>query len=122
MGDGTTLAIIVGGLTIAAVSLAIAFHRFILIRSEIADLRKQNEHLLDQQWELREAEERMKSLLETQGDLIVRRDNEGRISYVNDAFCELLGRPREALLGQKFPLPILAQGSINILRRRHARP
>ncbi|MGZ5827417.1 MAG: response regulator [Xanthobacteraceae bacterium] len=115
MGDGTTLAIIVVGLTIAAVSLAKAVHRFIAMRAQITDLRKRNEHLLDQHWELREAEERMKSLLEAQGDLIVRRDNEHRISYVNDAFCVLAARPREALVGEKFPLPILAQGPINIL-------
>ncbi len=29
----------------------------------------------------------MKSLLEAQGDLIVRRDGEGRIAYANDAYC-----------------------------------
>ena len=54
-------------------------------------LRAEVEALSDRQWELREAEERMKSLLEAQGDLIVRRDGEGRIAYANDAFCALAG-------------------------------
>ena len=57
------------------------------------------EELADFTWELKEAEARAVSLLESQGDLIVRRDSEGRITYANDAFCTLAGQPREALLG-----------------------
>src|SRR5204863_3287326 len=40
----------------------------------------------------------------------VRRDREGRISYVNDAFCELAARPREELIGNTFALPVIEQG------------
>ena len=54
------------------------------------------EELSDDNWELREAEERARSLLEAQGDLIVRRDADGRITYANDALCALAGRSREA--------------------------
>ncbi len=49
------------------------------------------EELADSTWELKEAEARATSLLEAQGDLIVRRDSEGRITYVNDAYCALAG-------------------------------
>ena len=48
-----------------------------------------NEALADRNWELKEAEERARSLFESQGDLIVLRDAEGRITFVNDAYCEL---------------------------------
>ena len=37
-----------------------------------------------------------RSLLTAQGDVIVRRDSDGRISYVNDAFCTLAGRTPRA--------------------------
>ena len=77
-------------------------------------LEMRNEELLDHNWELREAEERARSLLETQGDIIVRRDSFGRITYANDAFCALIGRPREALIGCVVGLPILEQKSQKI--------
>ena len=85
------------------------------LRKEIRSAQHVDE-LSDQQWELREAEERMKSLLEAQGDLIVRRDSEGRIAYANDAFCALAGQTaRQRLSAINFRLPILEQGPINIL-------
>ncbi|HWP26393.1 MAG TPA: ATP-binding protein [Xanthobacteraceae bacterium] len=73
------------------------------------------EQLADQNWELQEAEERAKNLLETQGDLIVRRDASGRITYANDAFCALAGRPREALLGTTATLEVIEQGKVTPL-------
>ena len=53
------------------------------------------EELSDRIWEVREAEERARSLLEAQGDIIVRRDSSSRITYANDAFCRLAGKPRD---------------------------
>ena len=85
------------------------------MRMELSDLRNRIEALSDRQWELREAEERMKSLLEAQGDLIVRHDRTWQIAYANDAFCALNGLPRNALIGRTVPLPVLEQGPVNIL-------
>ena len=73
------------------------------------------EELSDRNWELREAEERARSLLEAQGDLIVRRDADGRITYANDAFCALAGKTREALIGTLAALPVLEQGAVTVL-------
>ncbi len=73
------------------------------------------EELTDANWELREAEERARSLLEAQGDLIVRRDAGGRITYANDAFCALAGRSREDMIGTVAELPILTQGPVTAL-------
>jgi PAS domain S-box-containing protein len=73
------------------------------------------EELSDRNWELREAEERARSLLEAQGDLIVRRDSERRITYANDAFCTLAGKTREALIGTVLDLPILERGEVSVL-------
>ena len=80
------------------------------LRAELRELRSSVEDLADRNWELREAEERSRSLLETQGDVIVRHDGENRITYANDAFCALSGRPRGDLVGSAFTLPVIEQG------------
>jgi signal transduction histidine kinase/DNA-binding response OmpR family regulator len=69
-----------------------------------------NESLADRNWELQEAEQRARRLFESQGDLIVLRDVEGRITYANDAYCELAQSPRSALIGSQDTLPVLEQG------------
>ena len=69
------------------------------------------EEAADRNWELKEAEERAKSFLEAQGDLIVRRDGDGRITYVNDAFCALAGRAaRDAARHRRSRCRSLEQG------------
>ncbi len=64
------------------------------------------ESLKDLQWEVREREARYRDLLDHQGDVILRRDAEGRLSFANDAFCRTFGLTREAALGQVFRLPL----------------
>lgn len=49
-----------------------------------------------------EAKELAQVTLAAIGDGVVRTDASGVISYVNDAACALLGRPRNALVGQRF--------------------
>src|ERR1700759_3498653 len=71
-----------------------------------------NEALADRNWELKEAEERTRNLFESQGDLIVLRDAEGRITFANEAYCELAGRSRDKLIGTGFALTILEQGDV----------
>jgi PAS domain S-box-containing protein len=80
------------------------------LRRELRELEHRAEDLADRNWELKETEERTRSLLEAQGDVIVRRDGEGRISYANDAFCALAARPRDELIGSTFAPSVLAQG------------
>ena len=45
------------------------------------------EALKDIQWEIRENEARYRDLLDNQADVILRRDAEGRLTFVNQAFC-----------------------------------
>ena len=73
------------------------------------------EELADFTWELKEAEARATSLLEAQGDVIVRRDGDGRITYVNDAYCALAGEPRETLIGSRHLPQTLEQGQMSVL-------
>jgi PAS domain S-box-containing protein len=105
------------GVLCAAACAAIAF-LLMRRRAMIQRLQEQDtriEELSDRNWELRETEERARSLLEAQGDLIVRRDAKGRVTYANDAFCALAGLDRVQLIGTAFELPVLDQGEISVL-------
>lgn len=63
------------------------------------------ESLRDLQWEVREREARYRDLLDHQGDVILRRDPELRLTFGNDAFWRTFGLEREAALGRLFVLP-----------------
>ena len=86
------------GALFAAACAVIAFMltRRRAAKEKMRALQSRYEELSDRHWELREAEERSRSLLEAQGDLIVRRDAGGRVTYANDAFCALAGVARAA--------------------------
>ena len=66
---------------IACVALATFSVRLRLMRKKMRKVALHNEALADRNWELQEAEQRARSLFESQGDLIVLRDAEGRITY-----------------------------------------
>ena len=95
---------------VACVALATLSIRLRWIRKKLRKIALHNEALADRNWELKEAEERVRSLFESQGDLIVLRDADGRITFVNDAYCELAKLPRSALIGSDFTLAVLEQG------------
>src|SRR6201996_3373495 len=99
---------------LACVGLATLSMRLRWMRRKMRKLALHNEALADRNWELKEAEERARSMFESQGDLIVLRDSEGRITFANDAYCELADRPRGALIGSRFALTILEQGDAAI--------
>ncbi len=95
---------------LACVGLATLSMRLRFIHKRLRKIALHNEALADRNWELKEAEERARSLFESQGDLIVLRDAQGAITFVNDAYCELAEQPRNALLGSSFQLTVLEQG------------
>jgi PAS domain S-box-containing protein len=95
---------------LACLALATVSMRLRFLRRKLRKIALHNEALADRNWELQEAEARARSLFESQGDLIVLRDAEDRITYVNDAYCELARRPRTALIGSHFQFTVLEQG------------
>ncbi len=99
---------------LACVALATLSFRLRWVRQKMRKMALHNEALADRNWELQEAEQRARSLFESQGDLIVLRDGDGRITFVNDAYCELAEMPRSALIGSRFALNVLAQGDTAI--------
>ncbi|MDO9058908.1 MAG: ATP-binding protein [Bradyrhizobium sp.] len=99
---------------LACVALATLSFRLRWVRQKMRKLALHNEALADRNWELQEAEQRARSLFESQGDLIALRDGAGRITFANDAWCELAGQPRENLIGSRFALNVLEQGDTAI--------
>jgi PAS domain S-box-containing protein len=114
--DPSLFAIGVGGLfcLLCGVMLMV-MARNSRLRMELRLAKIRCEELADSTWELKEAEARATSLLEAQGDLIVRRNKGGRVTYVNDAYCALAGTARDALLGTAVALPSLQQGRASTL-------
>jgi len=110
---------------VAAMAIALlvgACGAIIVLASRHVALRRHNRtldarirDLADQALRFKVAEERTRSFLEAQGDVIVRRDSQNRITYANDAFCMLAGRPRAALIGSDFVPAIVEQGEVAVL-------
>ncbi|MGB6541905.1 MAG: ATP-binding protein [Xanthobacteraceae bacterium] len=96
-------------------AIGILISRIRQMKAELRDLEARVDKEADRIWEMREAQERSKSFFEAQGDVIVRRDGAGAVTYANDAFCALAGRPREDLLATTFSLPVEEQSETRVL-------
>src|SRR5690606_11036285 len=102
-------------LATAGGAIAYLRHRVRNLSRAIKALEQRAEALADQNWELREAEERARSFLEEQGDLFVRRTRDSNITYANEAYGALLGRRPEDLVGTATMPDILEQGESALL-------
>jgi len=84
------------------------------LRDENATLAQDVETQKDRVWRLADSEERYRSLIEAQGDLIVRRDG-GKIVYANAAYAALFGMRAEDLIGSRTQLPRLDSRPVQML-------
>ncbi|MEP3045246.1 MAG: response regulator [Roseibium sp.] len=66
------------------------------------------EELEDRAWELGESDERHASILGTLGDVVIRRDQDGDITYVNSAAEDVFGLNHELQPGNPMKLPFVA--------------
>ncbi|WP_422020124.1 response regulator [Roseibium sp.] len=64
------------------------------------------EELEDRAWELGESDERHASILGTLGDVVIRRDQAGTITYANSAADDVFGKDHELQPGRLMQLPI----------------
>ena len=87
------------GVACVAALLHLLHGRRALLRKSAA-LEDIVETLTDRVFELAESEERHRGLIDAQGDLIVRRDGAGLITFANRAFGELVGLPAADLVGR----------------------
>jgi PAS domain S-box-containing protein len=95
---------------VACLALATVSMRLRFLRKKLRKIVLHNEAMADRNWELQEAEQRARSLFESQGDLIVLRDAGGRITFVNDAYCELARKARTELIDSRFQFTVVEQG------------
>jgi PAS domain S-box-containing protein len=80
-------------------SLAHLAHARRALARKAAALEETVESLTDRVFELSESEELHRGLVDAQGDLIVRRDHAGTITFANRAYGALIGEASEALVG-----------------------
>ncbi len=76
-----------------------------------AALEEAVETLTDRVFELAESEELHRGLVDAQGDLIVRRDHAGAVTFANRAYSALVGEPAEALVGRPAAPNVLERGA-----------
>ncbi|WP_186418257.1 response regulator [Bosea sp. CS1GBMeth4] len=105
---------VAGAIASALVAVRLLRERQRAIRQARA-LTRDVEKLSDRLWELADSEERYRSLIEAQGDLIVRR-SEGRIVYANAAYAALLGGSEAEVVGSS------AQPRVRVARPAQALP
>jgi len=67
------------------------------------------EELEDRAWELGESDERHASILATLGDVVIRRDQDGLITYVNSAAADVFGPDHKLQPGDPMTLPLVAK-------------
>jgi len=77
---------------------------------KLAALRAEKERLEDLAWGLRESEARYRDLIDAQGDLIIRRDAAGEVTFANDAACRAFDLRREDLIGSRFRPHVVEMG------------
>ncbi|NRG16754.1 response regulator [Rhizobiales bacterium] len=74
--------------------------------SEVHTLRREREVLEDRLWELKESDERHRSVLDSLGDVIIRRGEGGDVTYVNDAAARLFPKDVAPVAGRPLALDI----------------
>ena len=71
----------------------------------------------------RESEERYRSVVDTQSEMICRFRPDSTLTFVNDAYCRFAGKPRHELLGTKFIelIPLSSRDDVfaHMLRAEH---
>lgn len=113
-GPVDPIRLLIGGMALAAVGLVAAVRSAPLVGDpqmiqSVADrLERRIEQLNDMSWELREKEARYRDLLDAQADAICCRDESGKLTFVNRAFCRLFDVVPGEVLGAKFD-PVVIQ-------------
>ncbi|POF32965.1 PAS domain-containing hybrid sensor histidine kinase/response regulator [Roseibium marinum] len=111
---GVGLAFFAGGLAVWRL-FADDMHRSVtglqIKDDKIRRLMARCEELEDRAWELGESDERHASILATLGDVVIRRDQDGTITYVNSAAEDVFGPEHPLMPGSPMALPLVERNS-----------
>ncbi len=111
---GVGLAFFAGGLAVWRL-FADDMHRSVAAiqakDDKIRRLMARCEELEDRAWELGESDERHASILATLGDVVIRRDQDGTITYVNSAADDVFGPDHRLQPGSPMQLPLAQAAS-----------
>lgn len=108
-------AMLVMGVVTASLTMAIIAHVLQTKKlaqansQERAELELQLDILQNRTWELRESEERHRSLIEAFGDIIMHRSADGMVTYVNEAFVSTFGDENHRFLNKPFKPDLLEE-------------
>jgi len=110
---GAGLAFFAGGLAVWRViadDLQRSVQALQLKDEKIRRLMARCEELEDRAWELGESDERHASILATLGDVVIRRDADGIITYANSAAEDVFGNGHDLHPGNAMQLPVISGG------------
>jgi PAS domain S-box-containing protein len=79
------------------------------------ELRQNYDELNKSQEELQRSEERYRNIIEDQTEFICRFTPDGKLTFVNDAYCRYFGKTGSDLIGQRFK-PVIPTGDIARLK------
>ncbi len=99
------------GLGLTLIAIYLAFTAGVDVnRSQMEDvgarIERRLERLQDAQWELDESESRYRGLLDAQEAAILRRADDGRITYANAAFFKIFGGEPANVIGKPFKVEL----------------
>ncbi len=115
LGDASAWLAPLGALAATLLVVTIMLLRdHLRLEQHAVSLEAQVERLQDRVWQLAESEEQHRTLVEAQLDIIVLRDLQGHITFVNEAYAKLAGRPRHELLGSPKALKVIESGPVHI--------
>lgn len=76
--------------------------------AEIAVGLEQNvDNLNIEKWDLEQSEKRYRGLVNTQSDIIIRQNIQGKYTYVNNVFCDIFDMPSNEVLNRRKIIPIV---------------
>lgn len=76
--------------------------------AEIAvGLEKNVDNLNIEKWDLEQSEKRYRGLVNSQSDIIIRQNIQGKYTYVNNVFCDIFDMPSNEVLNRRKIIPIV---------------